>query len=252
MGADDHMPSSLPHEWTASLLDQLFRIWVEPAIDERRAGVTRAEVTKALVVLSSTGSPRVQINEEVDLVAHIDVARPFEEGEPVTFSDINSIKRLRPREGDRDSAWVALAKFGDDFVIAFDFRRNRNAVRLLVERAKESERAARESLVKKHLGSAIENGFAAIESAIKAEMYSIDDSPTTVRAKRVMSWSSWVALGSAPREPDVILQRLYGEREASRNGDRPISMSDDEVLSALDRVRTFIEHAQAAPAGPDR
>lgn len=250
MGVDEQMPNPPSHEGTTSLVDQVFRIWVEPAIDERRTGLTRADVTRALVFLSPTASPMVRINDEVDLMAHIDVARSFDQGEPVAFSDIKGITRLRPSEGESDSGWVALAKFGDEFVIAFDVRRNRKTARLLVERAKELEKAARDSLGEKQLRPAIENGYAAIELAFKAEMYLIDDSPTTIQAKRVTWWSSWVELGKAPNESDAILQRLYRERKASRNGDHPISMSHDEVLSALDRVRSVIEHAQMASTTP--
>lgn len=41
----------LDPEGIATLLDQMFRLWIEPAIEERSLGLSRADVTKALVVL---------------------------------------------------------------------------------------------------------------------------------------------------------------------------------------------------------
>jgi HEPN domain-containing protein len=135
-------------------------------------------------------------------------------------------------------------------VIAFDFRRNKQTASSLVERAGEFEDAARSSLTKGHLGPAIENGFAAMELAVKAEMYLIDNAPTTVHLKRVGWWSQWVALGNAPQESDSVLKRLYQERPASRYGDQVISMSPDDVARALDHVRQAVEHARVACADP--
>lgn len=162
----------------------------------------------------------------------------------MTLADFDSIEDLAPVEVDPNAGWIALAKVGDEVVIAFDFRRNRQTAMLLVERADEFEDSARTSLAKRHLGPAIENGFAAMELAVKAEMFLMEDAPSTVHQKRVTWWSKWVALGNAPKESDAILERLYRERDASRHGDRPISMSADDVAIALDHVRAVIEYAR--------
>jgi hypothetical protein len=167
-----------------------------------------------------------------------------ESGEPITLASFDSIEDLAPVEVDPNAGWIALAKLGDEAVIAFDFRRNRQTATVLVERAEECEVAAPTSLGKVHLGPAIENGFAAMELAVKAEMYLMEDAPSAVHQKRVTWWSTWVALGNAPKDSDTILERLYREREASRYGDRPISMSVDDVATALDHVQAVIEHVR--------
>jgi hypothetical protein len=83
-----------------------------------------------------------------------------------------------------------------------------------------------------------------MELAVKAEMFLLYDTPTTVHSQRVTWWSDWVKLGNAPPETDAILEALYGERGASRYGDRPIAMSGADVRSALQHVQTVIEHAR--------
>lgn len=87
-----------------------------------------------------------------------------------------------------------------------------------------------------------------MELAIKAEMYLIDDSPTTVHRERVTWWDQWVELGNAPAGSESILKVLYEERAASRYGDRPIAMSEADVVTALDAVHVVIEHARVSCA----
>jgi HEPN domain-containing protein len=235
-------------EFSASLLDQVFRLWVEPSIAERGVELTRSEVVKALVVMAPTEAPAVYLNDEAGLIAHVRAARAVAAGQEVTLDDISSIEGLVPSDIDPNAAWIALAKIGDEIVVAFDFRRNRQTATSLVLRATEFAAAAEGSLEKGHLGPAIENGFAAAELAVKAEMFLIDDNPTQVHHERVAWWSEWEKLGNAPPGSAEILQRLYDERAASRYGDADISMSADDVRSALRDVARTIDLAQARSA----
>lgn len=236
--------SVLPPEGSEVLLDQMFRLWIEPAIAERGLSLTRADVTTAVVVMPPSEPPRVLINEEAQVIAQLQVTRSVEAGEAVTLDDIAGVADLAPADLDPNAGWVALAKIGNEIVTAFDFRRNRQTAKQLVERANEFVDTALESLGRGHLGPAIENGFAAMELAVKAEMYLMYDTPTTVHSKRVTWWSEWVKLGNAPPETDAILGALYRERGASRYGDRPIEMSEADVRLALEHVQTVIQHAR--------
>jgi hypothetical protein len=87
---------------------------------------------------------------------------------------------------------------------------------MLVGRVREFSEAALASLDRGHLGPAIETDFAAAELTVKAEMYLMDDSPTTVHRRRVGWWEQWVGLGDARLNLAPILDRLYGERGAAR------------------------------------
>ncbi len=48
------MTESIPPDVGEALVDQVFRLWVNPAIVERRLGLTRADVVNALVVFPSS------------------------------------------------------------------------------------------------------------------------------------------------------------------------------------------------------
>ncbi|MHB1525541.1 MAG: HEPN domain-containing protein [Candidatus Dormibacteria bacterium] len=226
----------------------MFRIWVEPAVAERGLGLSRSEIVQALVVLAPSDTPRVSINDEVELIASVRAARPIEAGQVVTLGDISGVQDLRPANIDGNAGWLALAKIGNEVTIAFDFRRNRQTAALLVSRALEFTEAATISLGKGHLGPAIENGFAAVELAVKAQMFLLQDNPTKVHRERVTWWSQWEKLGNAPPGASQVLQQLYGERGASRYGDRPISMAPDDVRAALEGLAGIIDLARARNA----
>jgi hypothetical protein len=242
--ADSSDPESLPPEIGVTLLDDAFRLWIEPAIVERGLGLSRAEVSKALVVMSPSEMPKVLINDEVRLIASFRAAGPIEKGQEVTLADIAGVESVHPADIDPNAGWLAFARIGDQISIAFDFRRNRLIAERLVERAAEFAQTAADSLEKGHLGPAIENGFAAIELAVKAEMYLIHDSPTQVHHKRVAWWNEWVKLGNAPDGSDAALEMLYRERGASRYGDGPIAMTAGEVDEALRQVHTVIKQTR--------
>ena len=232
-------------EFSATLLDQVFSLWVEPAVSERGLGLTRSDVVKALVAMAPSEVPKVYINDEVQLVAQVRATRSIQQGESVTLEDISGVEDLRPLDVDGNSGWIAFAKIGNEITIAFDFRRNRQTATLLVERATEFAVAAEGSLAQGHLGPAIENAFAAAELAVKAEMFLIEDKPTTKHPERVAWWTEWERLGNAPPGAARVLRELYNERGPSRYGDRPIAMAPDDVREALEGVRQMIEHTRA-------
>jgi uncharacterized protein (UPF0332 family) len=235
---------SLPPEFGVTLLDEAFRIWIEPEIAKRGLKTTRTEVSKALVVMSPAESPKVLINDEVQLIATFRAAGPIEKGQVVTLADVAGVESVHPANVDPNAGWLALVRIGDEMAISFDFRRNRRTAELLVEKASEFADAAAKSLENLHLGPAIENAFAALELSVKAEMYLLDDSPTQVHHKRIAWWAEWVRLGNAPSGSDAALEGLYRQRGASRYGDGVITMTQEEVEEALQSVRAVIEQAQ--------
>jgi HEPN domain-containing protein len=190
----------------------------------------------------------VSINGDVELIALFRAARAIEAGEAVTLGDISGIEGLRPANIDANAGWLALAKIGNEIIVDFDFRRNRQTAALLVSLAVEFAEAATSSFDRGHLGPAIENAFAAVELAVKAQMFLLQDNPTQAHLERVAWWSQWEKLGNAPSGAAQVLQQLYGERGASRYGDRPISMAPDDVRAALEGVAGIIGLARARNA----
>src|SRR5690348_1104767 len=116
---------AIPPEVGEALVDQVFRLWVNPAIVERGLDLTRADVVKALVTFPPHGRPGVLINDDVILRALVQLNRGVEAGEPVTLADVTGVGNLEPTEIDPNAGWIALARIGAELIVSFDFRRNR-------------------------------------------------------------------------------------------------------------------------------
>ena len=76
---------SVSPEISGALLDQTFRLWVEPAISEQGMNLTRQDVSKALVVFAPSTNPRVYVNDDAQLIAQVRASRDIKAGQEVTL-----------------------------------------------------------------------------------------------------------------------------------------------------------------------
>lgn len=93
----------LAPEGIATLLDQMFRLCIEPAIEERSRryqGPRRPP---------PSAPPQVLLNDAVQFVARVRVTRASQSGEPTTLASFDSIEDLAPVEVDPNAGWIALA-----------------------------------------------------------------------------------------------------------------------------------------------
>ena len=163
---------------------------------------------------------------------------------PTATIDSQEITAFRPASLDPNAGWVAFAPIAGQTALAFDFRRNRERAAGLLARAREYQELAEEALRRRYMGPTVENAFAAAELAVKAEVYLMPLEVPRQHGARLTWWESWVELGNAPPRSSEILRRLYNERPASRYGDRPVSMTLEEVTEAVALVRELLDHTQ--------
>jgi hypothetical protein len=169
--------TELPEEpWAQSVLDQMYRLWIEPAIEARCLALSRDQVVKAAVAMPPDRPVEVLLNSEASLIAHVVAQRPIQEGEGLTAADLVDIRDLQLDGIDPNAGWIAFVNIGGVITLAFDFRRNRQT--------------AWELITTGYLGPAVENGFAAAELALKAQMYLILDSPMRAHHQRLRWWRS--------------------------------------------------------------
>jgi len=238
------LPEVVEEPWAQRVLDQMYRLWIEPAIQTRGLNLTRDRVMKAVVVMPPNGPIEVLLNDDVQLLAEAVAQRPIERGEGLTAADLVDIRHIEPAGVDPNVAWLAYVNIGGVITLEFDFRRNRQTASALLDRADEFLATARHALGEGRLGPAVENGFAAAELAVKAQMYLIVDGPTRVHHERLQWWEDWVKLGNAPSHLQALVGRLYSERPRSRYGDGVLTMSEPDVGGALEEVAELIEHAR--------
>lgn len=243
------MPESDP-EFSESLLEQIFSLWVEPELERRGQDLGRDGVSKALVVMAPGRRVETLINDEAELVAEVRVTRPVEAGEPVTTTDVDRVESVRPHDIDPNAGWICFARLGNEVVIAFDFRRNRARAGRLIQRAREFVHAARLARDASLLGPAIEAAFAAAELAVVGQMLLIDDDPPQAHPQRRRWFVGWTELGNAPDVHSRTLTTLAKHRRAARYADRAVRLDSERLAEVLSVVDEMIDHASSAIALP--
>ncbi len=236
----DNMPDE---DFSQALLDQIFSLWVEPELARQGLPADRNQIRAAIIVLPPAGEAVVRINDEAHIVASVKAKGPIEAGDPVTLAQIETIERVYPAELDPNSGWICFARVADTINIAFDFRRNRARALRLVELGHLYLTTAEEARDSSRWGPAIENGFAAAELAVKAEMHLIEDAPPRRHDRREQHWRQWANLGNVPEAHAETLGALGRARAAARYGDADIAMTPEQVHEHLKVVTEMLRHA---------
>lgn len=196
---------------------QIFDLWIYPELVSRGLDLAATPIGKALVVFPPGSKPKVLINDEAPLVLRGKPTRTIERGEQVDISvDVSEIEAIWPHDIDKDSGWVCFARIGTVIWTAFDFRRNRQRARRLIDRAEDFLKAASWALEQNLLGPAVECGFAAAELSVTAQMLMHDDNPPRGHDLKRRRWHSWTNLGNAPPEHSVALSDLASRRADAR------------------------------------
>jgi len=90
------LPEVVEEPCAQRVLDQMYRLWIEPAIQTRGLNLTRDGVMKAVVVMPPNGPIEVLLNDDVQLLAEAVAQRPIERGEGLTAADLVDIRHIEP------------------------------------------------------------------------------------------------------------------------------------------------------------
>jgi hypothetical protein len=206
-------------EMAAAVLDQVFDLWILPAIRARGLQLGRDQVRKALVTSKPGSAPKVSVNDEALLSVQVPAPGPVAVGEAVPV-DANAVSALRPITVDPDAAWIALVVLGGQVIVAFDFRRNRATALALLDRADAFLRTANAALAVGDAHPAVETGWAAAELGVMAQMLVIGGSLQQSHPAREQWFANWTSrrLRNAPRAHYQALARLAKLRPWARYG----------------------------------
>lgn len=229
-------------EFHDKVLEQMFELWVEPAISERGLDLVRAD--KAAVIMPPGTAVTVLLNDEAPLVARARAKRPIAAGEQVTSDDLEDVEDLTPHNVDPNAGWIVFAMVGTTSIVSFDFRRNLAAAAELLLLADQYLDVARDALSKASVGPALENAYAAAELAVRAQMLTIDDNPPAAHRPRQEWWEQWVAHGNSPAEHGPILSTLAAARPAGRYGEGLLTLPADQAAGMVDHVADMVATAR--------
>lgn len=233
--------------FSANVHRQLFEFWIEPELAGRSNELRLADVKRALVLMHPTRDVEVLLNDEVELVAEVVVARAVQEGEPLTEEDVQRVSRIRPYGIDPDAAFMVYAVIGSNSYVAFDFRRYKGEAQRLLATALDFLETANQALAAHRLGPAIENGYAAAELIVSVQMR-LFDTATRDHRSRAEWWESWTQIGNAPTEHGNILRTLWSERPKARYGEGDIALDQEAVGGLLRHIEDMLTSASSSAA----
>lgn len=208
-------------QFAATVLDEIYRLWLEPELRARGLAADRQAIAKAVVVMPPGGQPEVRVNDEASWVATLRAKRAIERGEELTTDDVDfdDIGELWPENVDVNAAWTGFVTVAGRLLIAFDFRRNRGTAHATLGRARQELDEARRILSAGRFRGTIEHLYKAADLAVIAELFLHDDRPPEDPDDRRRRFRGWAQLGNAPRSHSHGFDRLAHLR--AENG-RPL------------------------------
>lgn len=209
--------------------EQVFQIWVEPEV-QRRGDLSVADVTKALVVMEPHTGTRVLLNEEVVFTD--------EDGTPT--DELEAAHFLRPAGLPANAGWVGYLARGDEAILVFDFRRNRERASDRLDLAQEYVDTARLAADAGLFRPAMWNAFAAAELSVVAQLLMHNDEPSRDHIEHRRLWRQWTDLGNAPKQHSETLAGLLKFRKAVRYGEGGVKLDLAGTHRTLDIVQNMV------------
>lgn len=159
----------------ATLMQQMFDLWINPEVTRRNGTIAAGEVHRALVVMAPGRPLEVKLNDEVSWIATLEARRTIAAGEPVTSADVDldSLSGLRPESIDPNAGWTGFVTVAGHRIAAFDFRRNRLIAWRHLDQAQAHVDAVR--LGRFHRRAAIRRLVAAVSETVTAIELTMSD-----------------------------------------------------------------------------
>ena len=230
-------------EFTASIIDHVFEIWIWPEVQRRSLSLSRTDIRKAFVELEPGKAPRVLLNDETKLVADFIPKRTIAEGEDVTLGDIDSITDIRPLSVGADSGWLVFARLASQEIVAFDFRYNRAKALEIIKRAREFLTIAK-AAADTSAAVALDLTFSAAELAVHSQMMTLR-SEVSNHQERARWLAQWARDGNAPGNHADLLHNLADLRSRARYGEGQLRMRPGRLPHILHTVEEMIQSAEA-------
>lgn len=220
-------------------LGQLHEHWLDAALAER--GVAPGTVDQALVVFGAEG-PKVLLGDEV---AYTAVAGPEARLARPQDCFVGHITSIWPDGVDPDVAWNGYATAQGGRVLVFDFRKNRDRVVALLDRARQFGRSCGISREAGLLAPAVEHLNTSAELAVMAliQLEGWDDKRRHDKRRQWLRDSC--RYGSTPAEFADAFDRLAAERNPARYAEGPQSLASDDLATLEEVVGRLVDYAAA-------
>jgi HEPN domain len=204
------------------ILLQIFRLFVLPEVNLRQSKGTLPDPysPRNVQVLFFEGKlPVVRLDKEINFTVRATEPRKFRDDEPISLAEIAPhINATELDIPDADAEHFTAFQLNEEWLMFFDFRRNKLKASKLVELAEQFCTSSKDALARQHYGPAIDNLFSACELTAKARLISSAglSSGTQTHGKIRSHINLGGKLGNVDREFVDVFNKLSRNRDAAR------------------------------------
>lgn len=231
------------------IFQQIMQIFISPAIEMRRAAGLRTPtmLRAAQVIFYPDGrKPEVRLNEEVRAIGKVKFREGISKkaGEAILEDEVEGLEDLRLSETDLpDCGHATFISFRGSWILAFDFRYNKDTARQHLDAASQFLQTAEFALERGLCSPFLDNLFSAAELTARADLLIMPDKKFREKAShRAISvkYNRFAYLGNvAPSHIDAF-NRLAGLRDEARYLRRPFKVSAEEASTLVRTVSEMI------------
>ena len=239
-------------ETKQKVFQQVMDIFITPEIERRRKEGSIKDgtiITKMQIVFSlDTGKNEVRLNDEVKAIVKAKANKPIQKREIVYETDISAIEDIELTDEDLNCVHITLLLFKDNWTISFDFRYNKERVKVHIEASKEFYESAINSLDNQRLRPFYENAFATAELSAISVLLTLPSKEILEcrnHKKRLSQFKNWADLGNVKMEFSTTLSGLSKLRDSARylHSDKFKEENPNKIKSILKEMIDFAEES---------
>lgn len=229
-------------ELVPNAIAELRKHWVSPELARRGASTAAEDVDQALIEFAPDGRTVVRLGDEADFIALAGNAATVAAPAHVF---VGQITELWPDGVHPDVGWTGYVTAQEGRILVCDFRRNRESVRPLLDRAAEFLQSAELSLRHGLVAPAVEHLNTAGELAVIVLIRLGAEKVGRDHAKRRQWIQRESELSDVPASFAEAIRKLGTARNAARYAETSVAMSASEARAVRHDIRALIEYAAA-------
>lgn len=236
----------LDNEMLTRFFDQTIETFIKPEIERRRKNGKIHEdfVLEFFQVIMNMGQQNeVRLNEEVKIVADVQVNKSVEVGDSIRRKDIESFHDFHLTKDDENAGHITGILIDGTCILSFNCQYNTQKRQEILNNAEEFLQAAESSLGNGNYRAFHENLFTAVEAAVIATLTFMPDENLFSITKHG-TWKSkinlWRKRGNINADYVDLYNSLFDNRNKARYTNKPFVLGQETSERMLKLATEFI------------
>lgn len=237
------MKNELTQEDLKRTFQQVADLWIIPEVKRRQQkGWKENIIWAAQIILIPHRKPLIRLNNQIDVKVRVKANRSIKKGELVFHEDISSVDEIIVGKLIKNSAYIILMLFNNEWIMKFDFRYYKETVKEYIEAAREFYESAKENLTKKRFRPFYEECWAVAE-LLSACNFLLIGQKYNGHYKNIENMKAWAELGNVKIEFSKVLEKLYKLRSSARYM-KSEDFKNENAIKIIDTLKDMFEFTE--------